>query len=71
MDKVQKPRNSLCYSPSSQPFRNYQIKILKEKDVWDRRFRQVREDMRGESAGKKSKSIYSGKKEETGDLLSI
>jgi hypothetical protein len=25
MDKVQKPRNSLCYSPSSQPFRNDQI----------------------------------------------
>jgi hypothetical protein len=23
MDKVQKPRNSLCYWPSSQPFRNY------------------------------------------------
>jgi hypothetical protein len=28
MDIVQKPRNSLCYSPSSQPFRNYSYLLL-------------------------------------------
>jgi hypothetical protein len=28
MDKVQKPRNFVCYTPSSEPFRNYSIWML-------------------------------------------
>jgi hypothetical protein len=33
MDKVQKPRNSLCYSPSSQPFRNYSSSYVSSDSI--------------------------------------